>query len=151
MDCKCTTEWSRWIRTGSGGWAIVKVTSTCAPVPIANQTSPDGSVSGPCPEEPRRDAGAAPHPGGCRVTYTINVASASPVGLSSFSTGADTFSFTPPVGPNVVETIEVNSSLPDREHCLEEHSGVVEVAHVATGAKVATLTGVKICRLRGTT
>lgn len=150
MPCDCATTWSKWVRIGADGWVIVKVASRCAVVPVEGRTAVDGVVRSPCEGDPAVPAppGPAPFNAGCRISYELSIASAGPLAIASFSTGTDSVTFQPAVGPNAGQTVDVNAPLGDLHTCVVARTGSLAIADTQTGATVLTLGEIRICKLR---
>lgn len=158
MGCQCTNRWTKWTTTGDGELAMLEVQSRCEPVKVIVVQRPDGDVDLQPPtgfghDTIRTAEGHASDPTGvpaasqCKVTYVLKNYFGVDFAITSFSTGADTYVFSPPVGAGQSKTIQASSSLGVAAECYTARTGVLELAHTGTAARL-TLGDVRICRLR---
>ena len=157
MGCNCTARWTRWASMGDGELVMLEVESRCTPAEIAVVQQPGGNVEieiGFGHDTIRIPAGQLPAPAPapaipvpCKITYVIKNAAGCDYNIVSFSTGADTYNFAPPIGPNQAKTIQATSSLPGPGECYRASTGTLELVHSTSGAHM-TIGEIKICRLR---
>jgi hypothetical protein len=159
MGCNCANRWTRWATTGDNELVMVEVESKCEPTQIMVVQRPDGAVAAEPPvgfgHDTLRPAGGAatsepaavPLPAPCKVTYVIKNSFAADFNITSFSTGADSYVFAPPIGKGQTKTVRATSSLPGPGECYRASTGTLELVHESTAARM-TIGEIKICRLR---
>jgi hypothetical protein len=156
-DCNCSNRWTRWVSLDDQtDLAMLEVESKCQPTEIVVVQQTNGRVStepiGFGHDTVRPSAAAAteqtaiPISAPCKVTYIIKNSFASAYNIASFSTGNDTYVFGAPIGPGQSKTIRATSTLPGPGACCGVPSGVLELAHTTTPARM-TIGAIKICRL----